>query len=119
MMINWRNMGRYIPGHIFAIEAEFCYLCIPLKKVRQIKSMFYDEKHLIAMDSIEIKNRFEGCLYGQAMGDALGLGTEGLYRDGVMGYCPNGLTRYDQIVPDSHCRRWPKGDWTDNTDMMV
>jgi hypothetical protein len=32
--------------------------------------MFYDEKHLIAMDSIEIKNRFEGCLYGQAVGDA-------------------------------------------------
>lgn len=42
-----------------------------------------------------------GCLYGQAIGDALGLGSEGLFRDGVEGYYPKGLTKYEQIVPDA------------------
>ena len=41
--------------------------------MRQIKSKFYDEKHLIAMDSIvlkyKIKIRFNCCLYGQSVGD--------------------------------------------------
>ena len=70
-------------------------------------------------DTKNIYDRFRGCLYGQAVGDALGLGTEGLFRDGVQGYYPNGLTRYDQIIPDAHRRRWHQGDWTDDTDMMV
>ena len=60
-----------------------------------------------------------GCLYGQAIGDALGLGSEGLFRDGVEGYYPKGLTKYEQIVPDAHRRRWHQGDWTDDTDMMI
>jgi len=33
-----------------------------------------------------IKDKFEGCLYGQAIGDALDLGSEGLFKDGVEGY---------------------------------
>lgn len=68
---------------------------------------------------ISIKDKFEGCIYGQAIGDALGLGSEGLFKDGVEGYYPNGLTRYEQIIPDSHRRRWNQGDWTDDTDMML
>ena len=32
---------------------------------------------------------------------------------------PNGLTHYSEIFQDHHRRRWEKGDWTDDTDMML
>lgn len=60
-----------------------------------------------------------GCLYGQAIGDALGLGTEFMSREQVVSLYPNGLSRYDQIVRDRHRCRWPIGAWTDDTDMML
>jgi ADP-ribosylglycohydrolase len=66
-----------------------------------------------------MNDKFEGCMYGQAVGDALGLGAEGLAKDGVEGYYPEGLTRYEQIVPDGHRCRWHRGAWTDDTDMML
>lgn len=60
-----------------------------------------------------------GCLYGQAIGDALGLGSEFMNRDQVCRNYPDGLSRYDQIIQDAHRRRWHKGAWTDDTDMML
>ncbi len=68
-----------------------------------------------------MKDRIKGVIYGQAIGDALGLGTEFLELDVVHSYYPypEGLTRYDQFVPDSHRRRWKSGSWTDDTDMML
>lgn len=66
-----------------------------------------------------IKDRMLGCLFGQAVGDALGLGSEFLSKEEVNRYYPDGLKRYDQIIQDAHRRRWPKGAWTDDTDMML
>lgn len=60
-----------------------------------------------------------GCLFGQAIGDALGLGSEFMSKDEVRSHYPNGLSRYDQIVQDGHRSRWEKGAWTDDTDMML
>lgn len=60
-----------------------------------------------------------GCLYGQAVGDALGLGTEFLNKDEVLKHYPNGLSLYENIIQDAHRRRWHKGAWTDDTDMML
>lgn len=68
---------------------------------------------------LSLKDKFEGCLYGQAIGDALGLGSEFLPKDSVVRYYPNGLTKYEQIIQDDHRRRWHQGDWTDDTDMML
>ena len=45
-----------------------------------------------------IKDKMLGCLYGQAIGDALGLGTEFLNEDEVMKHYPNGLSRYEDII---------------------
>lgn len=66
-----------------------------------------------------IHDRMLGCLYGQAIGDALGLGTEFLNKDDVLKHYPNGLSRYEDIIQDAHRRRWHKGAWTDDTDMML
>lgn len=71
------------------------------------------------MDTLEIKNRMKGCLYGQAVGDALGLGSEFMSKEECKITYPDGLTQYSQIVQDAYRHRWPKGAWTDDTDMML
>lgn len=71
------------------------------------------------MKTYILKDKMLGCLYGQAVGDALGLGSEFLSKEKVNRYYPDGLKRYDQIIQDAHRRRWAKGAWTDDTDMML
>lgn len=66
-----------------------------------------------------IVDRMKGCLYGQAIGDALGLGSEFMSKVEVSKNYPDGLKIYDQIIQDAHRRRWAKGAWTDDTDMML
>lgn len=64
-------------------------------------------------------DKIKGVLFGQAIGDALGLGTEFMTKPEVIQTYPNGLSHYEQIVQDFHRSRWQKGDWTDDTDMML
>lgn len=64
-------------------------------------------------------DRFRGCLYGQAIGDALGLGTEFMTDEDIAGKYPHGLQHYKQIYQDRYRKRWEIGDWTDDTDMML
>ncbi|MGM9714017.1 MAG: ADP-ribosylglycohydrolase family protein [Prevotella sp.] len=71
------------------------------------------------MNKSEIYDRFKGVIYGQAIGDALGLGTEFMTDEDMAWKYPNGLQHYSQIYQDSHRRRWKIGDWTDDTDMML
>ena len=71
------------------------------------------------MDTEFLKDKMLGWLYGQAIGDALGLGSEFMNKDEVIKNYPDGLKNYDQIIQDAHRRRWPKGAWTDDTDMML
>ncbi len=66
-----------------------------------------------------IKDKMLGCLYGQAIGYALGLGSEFMSKEEVRQNYPDGLSRYDQIIQDGHRSRWEKGAWTDDTDMML
>lgn len=64
-------------------------------------------------------DRLKGTIYGQAIGDALGLGTEGMTDEDMAWKYPNGITHYSDIFQDRHRRRWKTGDWTDDTDMML
>lgn len=74
---------------------------------------------MLVMDTTISIDKIKGCLFGQAIGDALGLGTEFMSKEDVIKFYPNGLTRYDQIVQDRHRKRWHPGAWTDDTDMML
>lgn len=67
----------------------------------------------------ELEDRFIGVLFGQAVGDALGLGTEFMTKKEVDWHYPNGLTQYEQIIQDAHRKRWKQGSWTDDTDQMT
>jgi ADP-ribosylglycohydrolase len=64
-------------------------------------------------------DKVKGVLYGQAIGDALGLGTE-FMTDAEMSMCyPHGLKHFGDIVRDRHRGRWERGEWTDDTEMML
>lgn len=66
-----------------------------------------------------IKDKILGCLYGQAVGDALGLGTEFMTKTNVLSSYPDGLRRFEQIVRNAYAEMWQPGEWTDDTDMML
>ena len=68
---------------------------------------------------MNLAERVFGTLFGQAVGDALGLGTEFMTREQVAWHYPQGLTRYDQIIQDAHRKRWKPGAWTDDTEQMT
>jgi len=71
------------------------------------------------MDRTALEDRVRGVIFGHAIGDALGLGTEFLSKQQVRIYYPNRLEDLEQIKRDAHRRRWAVGDWTDDTDQML
>lgn len=64
------------------------------------------------------KDNVLGALFGQAVGDALGMGAEFLKKVDIASRYPNGLRHYSDIsysiIPGYH-----PGDYTDDTEMMV
>jgi ADP-ribosylglycohydrolase len=64
-------------------------------------------------------NIIKGVFYGQAIGDALGLGTEFMTKTQVNQVYPTGLKNYYEIIQDDHRKRWEIGDWTDDTDQFL
>ena len=78
--------------------------------------------HVVASSSsvtLPLHDRIRGVLFGQAIGDALGLGTEFMAADEVWEHYPEGLSAYHQIIQDAHRSRWRQGDWTDDTDQFL
>ena len=51
------------------------------------------------MEKETIKERFLGTIFGQAVGDALGLSTEFMSKQEVDQFYPNGIEDYSQIIP--------------------
>lgn len=66
-----------------------------------------------------LNDRIYGILFGQAVGDALGLAAEGMSCEQVAATYPNGVNSYSDIVQDDFRRRWHRGEWTDDTNQML
>jgi len=67
----------------------------------------------------KMKDKIKGLIFGQAIGDALGLGTEFMQKTDIAKHYPDGYYSYDQILQDRHRSRWEKGDWTDDTEQFL
>src|SRR6201999_3342474 len=68
----------------------------------------------------DIADRVRGVLFGQAVGDALGFGTEFMPKSAVSRHYPDGLSDYAQIGGRFEpCEQWRPGDWTDDTDQLL
>ena len=64
-------------------------------------------------------NNIQSLIFGQAIGDALGLASEFMTKKEVKCFYPNGIRSYDDIIQDRPRSLWQKGTWTDDTDQML
>lgn len=74
----------------------------------------------VMLAHLELEERIRAILYGQAIGDAIGLLTEFMHKSEVSKYYGHlAELEYEHKVQDMHRARWDNGDWTDDTDQMI
>ena len=67
----------------------------------------------------ELVDKIVGCLYGAAIGDAVGLCTEFMMPDECQFHYDKDSLSWEHMVKDRHRSKWQKGDWTDSFDQTV
>ena len=67
----------------------------------------------------ELVDKIVGCLYGAAIGDAIGLCTDFMVPDECQFYYDKNMLSYKNTVKDRHRSKWQRGDWTDSFDQTV
>ncbi|XP_028414475.1 ADP-ribose glycohydrolase ARH3-like [Dendronephthya gigantea] len=73
-----------------------------------------------AADSVVLVNQIKGVLYGNCIGDAIGLLTEFMDKqEAQLSYGVGADLEYKQKVFDGHRCHWKEGDWTDDSDQMI
>jgi len=72
----------------------------------------------------DLADKIVGLIYGQAVGDTVGLATEFLDKEKAQYYYPNKVIDYNDYVLDRHRCKWANkqgvvADWTDDTDQFL
>ena len=67
----------------------------------------------------ELVDKIVGCLYGAAIGDAIGLCTEFMMPDECRFHYDKDKLFWENMVKDRHRSKWQRGDWTDSFDQTV
>lgn len=67
----------------------------------------------------EIENRIRGCIFGHAIGDALGFGAEGWAKPDIANRYEGGLRDFGQIQASGMRALLKPGMWTDDTSQML
>ncbi|XP_066283565.1 ADP-ribosyl-[dinitrogen reductase] glycohydrolase-like isoform X2 [Branchiostoma lanceolatum] len=68
---------------------------------------------------MSLEDRVYGTIYGNCIGDAIGLLTEFLSKEEAFQCYGSKKLEYSMKVKDGHRVRWNIGDWTDDSDQMI
>lgn len=68
---------------------------------------------------MNLSNKIAGCIYGYAIGDALGLGSELMSKREIKRRYPDGLRNYQMIIRDAHRMPWERGQFTHDTTLVL